>query len=214
MQKQQKLNNKDREDFLARHCLRYLSNCFSQSSHDLKSMLGSSKFSQLVCPSMFLSEMLMKMSSDLVGPLYILLPEEIRKIQLPILATAIANFRAELAEVDKSPKALKNIPRIAVLAFSEERLFLNEEVFNYAEQQPQLKDLNNLFYANLYLRSSMVVEEEPTRKHRMVLDLSQLKLSPPFGLELVYLFRNLIALELRDFNPDIIIVEDTLSAVK
>lgn len=48
----------------------------------------------------------------------------------------------------------------------------------------------------------------------MTLDLSQLSLKAPLEYEFAYLFRNLIAAELRNFTPDIIVIEDTLPILK
>jgi hypothetical protein len=89
-------------------------------------------------------------------------------------------------------------------------------VFDHHTESIQvLKEVPNLFYANLYLNSpQMCIEEPPPRKNFMTLDLSQLSLKAPLEYEFAYLFRNLIAAELRHFTPDIIVIEDTLPILK
>lgn len=106
-----------------------------------------------------------------------------------------------------------------MITFSEERAIANERIFDQSERHEKMKGLNNLMYVNMHSRSSQATEEQmkveqTPRRHRLVLDLEELKLIQPFQFELVYLFRNLVALELRDFNPDIIVVEDILPVCK
>lgn len=51
----------------------------------------------ITVPVLFLSEMLMKMSADLVAPLYIILTEEREQLKLPLVAMAVSSYRSEVA---------------------------------------------------------------------------------------------------------------------